>query len=169
MEELFREISPAEITGNVFERIGKQWMLITAGREESFNTMTASWGSMGILWGKNVAFVFVRDHRHTFKFMEENEFYTLSFYGEEYREALQICGTLSGRDVNKPEKAGLTPAYDEKTTWFNEAEMVITCRKLYRHKIDPNELVDSSITGIYPQNDYHYMYVGEIERVKVKK
>ena len=89
--------------------IGKQWMLVTAGTSEKFNTMTASWGGLGWLWNKPVAFVFIRPERYTHGFIEASDCMTLSFYGEEYREALKICGTKSGRDIDKVAATGLTP------------------------------------------------------------
>ena len=104
----FRTITPEEFSGNPFTLIGRDWMLVTAANPgdglrggEDYNTMTASWGGMGILWGKPVAFVFVRPQRHTFSFTEKNDRLTLSFFGPEYREALNFCGTKSGRDCDK--------------------------------------------------------------------
>ena len=95
----FREIDPKELTGNPFERIGSQWMLVTAGDQNRYNTMTASWGGLGVMWGKNVAYTVIRPQRYTYEFMESNDTYTLSFYGKEYKTALNFCGSKSGRDV----------------------------------------------------------------------
>ncbi len=89
----FIELDPSEITGNVFDRIGKEWMLITAGKPEKYNTMTASWGGLGVLWNANVSFAFVRPSRYTFEFLEREKYYTLSFLGLSQRRALQICGS----------------------------------------------------------------------------
>ncbi|MCD8186883.1 MAG: flavin reductase, partial [Rikenellaceae bacterium] len=74
-----------------------------------FNTMTASWGAMGFLWNKPVAFVFVRPERYTFEFMEEYSAFTLSFMGKDQRHALKVCGSQSGRDSDKIADAGLKP------------------------------------------------------------
>lgn len=87
----FIELDPSEITGNVFDRIGKEWMLITAGKPEKYNTMTASWGGLGVLWNANVSFAFVRPSRYTFEFLEREKYYTLSFLGLSQRRALQIA------------------------------------------------------------------------------
>ena len=87
----FREISPKDSNAeNVFNKIGKQWMLITAKNGEEVNTMTASWGTLGILWGKPVAICYIRPQRHTFHIVEESNRLSLSFLSENYREALKI-------------------------------------------------------------------------------
>ena len=114
MNAFLKEIKPANIKDNPFKLIGGDWMLITAGTKESFNTMTASWGGLGVLWDKEVAFAFVRPTRHTFGFMEKSPVFTLSFFAEQYRPALEFCGAHSGRDVNKIAQTGLTPAFGEE-------------------------------------------------------
>ncbi len=147
---------------NIFKLIGEDWMLITSGNINSFNTMTASWGGMGILWNKPVSYIFIRPTRHTYGFIEKNNSYTLSFFSEKYRKALTLCGTKSGRDINKAKEAGLTPEETEGgTVYFKEARLVFACRKLYFHDIDPSHFLDGSIQKMY-NNDYHRMYVGEI-------
>jgi flavin reductase (DIM6/NTAB) family NADH-FMN oxidoreductase RutF len=172
MNNDFKSIQPAEIDDNPFHLIDKDWMLITAGNNEShetFNTMTASWGGLGILWHKNVNFCFVRPTRYTYEFMEKHELYTLSFFGEKYREALNICGTLSGKDTDKVTKAGLTPFQPHPgAVAFEQARLVMVCRKLYYQDLDPACFLDPSLEKNYPQKDYHRMYVGEIIAVKRK-
>ncbi|MDR0917414.1 MAG: flavin reductase [Oscillospiraceae bacterium] len=165
----FIEIKPEAIPGNVFDMVGREWMLITAGTPDSFNTMTASWGALGVLWGRNTAMCFVRPQRYTHEFMEQNEYYTLSFYAEEYRPQLVVCGGTSGRDVDKVEltnfKAQPTP---EGAVYFREAKLVIVCRKLYDEPFKPENFRVPDIDGaIYPTHDYHRMYVGEIVRVLI--
>ena len=164
----FIEISPYEIDDNVFKCIGKDWMLITAGDENNFNTMTASWGGLGVLWRKNVSFSFVRKHRHTYGFVENSGTFTLSFFDEEYRDALNICGTKSGRDCDKVKVSGLTPEFIDGTPTFKEARLVLVCKKLYIHDIDPNNFIDMNVNELYPAKDYHRMYIGEILKVLKK-
>ena len=78
----FTEIDVKSINDNMFKSIGQDWMLITSGEKEKFNTMTASWGGVGVLWNKNVTFAFIRPQRYTFDFMEKNDYYSLSFFNQ---------------------------------------------------------------------------------------
>lgn len=167
---LFREANIEEIRESAPKIIGQDWMLITAGNDSSFNTMTASWGTLGHLWNKNVALMFVRPQRYTFEFTEREEYFTLSFFNEEYRQALNICGTKSGRNTNKVAEAGLTPyALPDGTMTFEQARMVLVCKKLYAEFFDPKAFVDTSLVGkIYPTSDFHKMYVGEIVKAYKK-
>jgi len=165
MKGSLNAIKPQQIPDNVFKLIGEDWMLITAGTPERFNTMTASWGGMGILWGKEVCWCVIRPHRYTYQFMEAAERFTLSFFEERYREALNICGTKSGRDTDKVAASGLTPAQTESgAIYFAEARLVIECKKIYSHDIDPRHFLDPDIASNYPKKDYHRMYLGEIVR-----
>lgn len=109
-----REISVSELKDNMFDAIGKEWMLVTAGTPEKFNMMTASWGGTGILWGKPVAFIFIRPERYTYEFIEKGDKLTLSFLGEAHREIHKICGSQSGRDIDKVAASGLKPYVTEE-------------------------------------------------------
>lgn len=161
---MLRKIDVKEISGNPFTRIGDQWMLITAGTKDNCNTMTASWGGLGVLWGKPVATIFVRPQRHTYQFTEENDWFTLSFLKEDYREALKLCGTRSGRDMDKFAAAGITVAGEEEKPYVAEAELVLVCRKVYWDDIEPGNFLDGEIDHkCYPTHDYHRMYIGVIE------
>ncbi|MDR1406310.1 MAG: flavin reductase [Prevotellaceae bacterium] len=167
----FTPIDSKEIPGNIVQVMSRDWMLITAGTQENFNTMTASWGALGHLWGKPVAFCFVRPQRYTFEFTEAQDYFTLCFFEEQYREALQICGTLSGRDVNKVEKAGLTPRFLQSgNVAFEEARLIIECRKIYADFFDIGKFITGEIpSSIYPSGDFHKMYIGEIVNVWEKQ
>ncbi len=166
----FHEISPEALGENVFDLIGKQWMLITAGDDKDVNTMTASWGGMGVLWGKNVCFIFVRPQRYTFGFLEKTEGFTLSFFEESHRKALELCGSKSGRDLDKIAAAGLTKAWcGEQRPAFEEAKLVVACRKLYYQDLIPEQFLDPAIDKNYPRKDYHRMYVGAIEACYTKE
>jgi flavin reductase (DIM6/NTAB) family NADH-FMN oxidoreductase RutF len=159
----FKTIDPATMKDNVFELIGDGWMLVTAGNADAFNTMTASWGGMGVIWGKKVCFCVVRPGRYTYRFMEASESFTLSFFDEPYRKALTYCGSHSGRDVDKVKETGLTPAMDKGGIYFTEARLVMVLKKLYFQDLDPAHFLDPTIDSThYPHKDYHRMYVGEI-------
>jgi flavin reductase (DIM6/NTAB) family NADH-FMN oxidoreductase RutF len=166
----FESLEPLEVEDNVFKLIGQDWMLITAGSVDSFNTMTASWGGLGVLWNKNVCFCVVRPTRYTYNFMEKSNYFTLSFFEEKYRDVLNFFGTHSGRNVNKIEKTGLTPQKGSKgVPFFDEARLVIEARKIYFQDINPGNFLDDSIDDNYPEKDYHRLYIGEIIRVLKKK
>jgi len=172
----FKAINPKELQGNIFELIGEKWFLITAAKKDgSFNTMTASWGSMGIMWNKPIANVVVRPVRHTYEFLEEADYYTLSFFPEEYRKALNILGTRSGRDGDKIKESGLTPfthcdsGKNDKIVYFEEADIIMTCKKLYYQDIDPANFIDRDLDKNYPKKDYHRVYWGEIVKCFVKE
>ena len=153
------------IDENVFKLIGSDWMLLTAGMGKSFNMMTASWGGMGVLWNKPVTYIFVRPTRYTYEFIEKNKTYSLSFFDEKYRKALNLCGTKSGRDIDKVKESGLTPVVSENgIVHFKEAKLVLECTKLYYQDIDPAHFLDPAINKLY-DNDYHRMYIGQIIKI----
>lgn len=163
-----QEWNPEQWDKNVFEAIGKQWMLITAGGEK-VNTMTASWGGMGVLWGKKVVYAFIRPQRYTKEFVDGSDTFSLSFLGEEYRKQLQYLGKASGRDEDKIKISGLTVAREGNTPYFSEAEAVLVCKKLYAQELNPECFVTAGEDEMwYPQKDYHTMYVGEITKLLVK-
>lgn len=163
-----KEINIRDIKISPVELISDGWALLTAGNEEKFNTMTVSWGALGEIWGKDAAFVFVRPQRYTYEFIEKEEFFTLSFYGSEYKDALRLCGSKSGRDIDKAKEVGLTPVFTDSSVTFEQAEYTIVCRKMASQFIDPAGFADASIENNYAKKDYHKVYVGEIIKVYKK-
>ena len=164
---MFRETTMRELNTSPVKMIAEDWALLTAGNLTAFNTMTVSWGGVGELWGKDVAFVFVRPQRYTYEFMENSEYFTLSFFGGEYKKELGICGAKSGRDVDKCKETGLVPTAAENTVTFAQAKTVLVCRKVAFQDIDPKGFLDASIMDTYAAKDYHRMYVGVIEKVLI--
>lgn len=155
---------------DVIDLISKQWMLVTAGTRESYNTMTANWGGIGYLWHRNVAFVFVRPERYTHDFIEREDIFTLSFYPEEYREALTICGTKSGRDIDKAAATGLIPEeLPSGTMTFSQARLTLQCRKLFKTEMKESDFIDRSIVERWygDANGFHTVYIVEIEKIYV--
>lgn len=148
---------------NPFTKIGKEWALVTAGSKAKCNTMTVSWGGVGVIWNKNVVYIFVRDSRYTKEFLDKGDFFSLSFFDETYHPALGYCGAHSGRDENKFEKAGLTPAFRHSIPYPDEANLVLLCRKMAAVPMGEETFIDKSIMkDFYKDNDMHTMYVGEI-------
>ena len=169
MEYKFRTVSAESRNENVFKLFDHDWVLVTAGSLESFNTLTASWGGLGILWEKEVAMVVVRPVRHTFGFMESGTMFTLSAFQEKYRAALRTCGRKSGRDGDKVKEAGLTPVQGlSGGIYFQEARLVYECKKLYAQDFDPDKFLDPRMHVFYPKKDYHRMYIGEIVNVMAR-
>lgn len=163
MEKFFNNIRPEDITDNIFKLIGKDWMLITAGTKDNYNMMTASWGCAGVLWRKPVVIVFIRPQRYTYEFIERQAYFSVSFFTEQHREILNLCGTTTGRDLNKMNVDGLNAIETTNgVICFEEAKMVLECRKIYFDDINPEFFQAFDIEKIYPAKDYHRFYIGEI-------
>lgn len=153
----------SELNENVFELIGKKWMLITAAKEGKSNTMTASWGGLGVMWGKKVAYVVIRPQRYTKEFIDVAESFSLSFLPEKFRKELSYLGSVSGRDEDKIAKAGLSLTYQEEVPYFEESELVLICKKLFVQEFKDESFLDKSILDTwYKAGDDHYLYIAEI-------
>lgn len=171
MSTSFRSVAPASLSDNFFSRIGQDWMLITAEDGDGrLNTMTASWGTAGILWNKPVAVCFIRPQRHTFGIVENTDHLSLSFFPTgEGREALKYCGSKSGRDGDKFAATGLTPAYTaDGVPYIEEANLVLICRKLYADDLKEAKFIDPALLSNYAAGDYHRFYICEIQEALVK-
>lgn len=166
----YDSVKISDLALNPFTKLDKDWALLTAGDKDKLNTMTVSWGGLGVLWGKNTITVYVRPQRYTLGFLQLKDKFSLSFYPKEMKKVLAYCGDVSGRDEDKITGSGLTPYFVDDTVTFEEAEMTFICRKLAESVMDPASFIDSTIDGAnYPDKDYHHIFVGEIERVLVKK
>ena len=166
-----KEISAKELNINPITAIAEGWMLITAGAEAGYNTMTASWGHIGSIWGRRsfgmgTAICYVRPQRYTKEFIDREEYYTLCFFPEEHKEKLGYLGSHSGRDEDKVAKVGLTPVFGEGYTYFAEASLVLVCRKLYQAPLIEEGFVDKSVVDDhYQAKDFHDIYIGEIVKI----
>ncbi|MBU0489794.1 MAG: flavin reductase [Bacteroidetes bacterium] len=159
----FRISSPYDLKINPFQAIGNDWILITAGTPDSFNTMTAAWAGLGVLWKKPVAWIYIRPQRFTYQFTEKYDDFTLCFFPEKFRDALSFCGTHSGRDTDKIAATGLEPiATDKNNIIFAQADIALECRKLFYQDVDNSNFLDPAIEKLYPLKDYHRLYIGEI-------
>lgn len=167
---MFKELDAKTLTVNPFNMIGKDWMLICAGKGNSYNMMTAAWGAFGVIWNRDVCFAFIRPNRYTFSFVEANNYFTLSFFGEDRRDLLKLCGTKSGRDIDKMNLPGLTPVFEEPGyIYFSESALYIATRKIYYQDLDPDHFLDSDIIKNYPEKSFHRCYIGEIIKIGVKE
>lgn len=142
--------------------IGKGALLTATNENGEINTMTVSWGGVGIFWGKEVALVLVRPSRHTFSFMENGTLCTLSFLGEEKKDVLSLCGRYSGRDVDKLSLCGLTYKTVDGACVFDCAKKTLVLKKLYSDTIKPECFIDTPPEVFYKNGDFHTLYVCEI-------
>lgn len=167
----FKKIDISELSFNPFGKIGKEWMLLTGGSMENFNTMTASWGQLGVLWNKNVLTCYIRPSRYTYEYIEKGESFTASFFGEEYRQALSFCGSHSGRDCDKVGETGLTPVETDGCVSFGEADLVLVCRKIYSYDMEKSGFLtnDGIPEQVYGKEPYHRAYIAEITAVYVRQ
>lgn len=162
-----QRIDYTQLELNPFSMIGSESFLLTAGTMNDWNTMTAGWGGLGYIWEEPAAFVFVRESRFTYSFIDRHDRFTLSFFPPEMKDALAFCGTHSGRDTNKAKEAGLTPISLDGAVSFAEANLVFSCRKASKTVIDESSMIDSSILKLYPQHDWHSMFIGFIDGVYI--
>ena len=164
-----KEINYKEIEFNPFTLIGKEWMLVTAGNEQSgCNTMTASWGHLGCLWGNNdpTAVIYLRPSRYTKEFVDREPYFTLCVMDKSFKKQMAYLGSVSGRDEDKIAKAGLTPVFADGSVYFEEAKLVFVCKKIYQAELQESGILYQDIIDKnYPLRDYHTMYVGKIEKI----
>ena len=163
----FREINVKEIKENFIKNIADEWMLIAAGDEGGYNMMTASWGFVGEMWGSDTVIAAVRPQRYTMEFIDKNDYFTLSFYGDK-KDIHKVCGSLSGRDVNKTELTALTPVFTDNTIYFDEARLVIICKKQYVAPLKEEGFLDKEVLDKWYNGDLHNMIFGKIEKVFIK-
>ncbi len=149
---------------NPFTKIGSDWMLITAGDKEKANTMTASWGGFGVLWGKNVAYIFVRESRYTKEFLDKKDTFSLTFF-EGHKMDLKYLGAVSGRNEDKLANAHLTLNYAGDIPFIDEGNLIFLCKKLSATPITTEQFCDPSVAEFYKNGDFHTMYVGEITQI----
>ena len=164
-----KEINIRELKDNFVKMISNDWALLTAGKSDNFNTMTVSWGGIGELWNKDVCFVFVRPQRYTYEFMEKNNHFSLSFFGGEHKKELGVCGSKSGRDIDKTAETGFLPIDLGEAVGFEQAKVNVVLKKLAYQDMKPDGFIDETIINNYANNDFHRIYVGEIVKVIVEE
>ena len=151
-----------EFNTEIFGLFKKRWGLVTVGDEKKFNTMTVSWGGLGTIWGKPVATVYVRTSRYTHEFMDNYEYFTVSFYPEDKKKILGVLGSKSGRDIDKMHDSGLTPVKAGESMTFKEAEATIVCKKLFKQRMELSNIPQDIIEQYYSTDAPHDMYIGEV-------
>lgn len=168
--DTMKEIKPEELKENPFTLISKDWFLVTAEKDGKVNTMTAAWGGLGFIWGKNAVTIYIRNSRYTKDFLDAGDTFSLCVMPESCRKELVYCGKASGRDEDKVAKCGFTVEHKGKTPYFKEARMVLNCRKMFVQEMKEESFTDKApVTEFYGDNDWHVMYIAEIESVLVKE
>ena len=175
---MFKEIDYKDLKINPMTMFGEDWMALTAGNEnKGYNSMCIAWGHMGTVWERDshanrlpTVTCFVRPQRYTKDFLDREELFTVSHFPSAMKKTLGYIGSHSGRDGDKIKDAGLTPIFDGGATYFEEADMVFVCRKLYQAPLVESGFVDNGLIDFnYPEKDYHEMYIGEIIKVLIKE
>ncbi len=165
----FHSVEPKKFEVSPFKLIGSDWLLITARKGDKVNTMTASWGGLGVMWGKNVAYAVIRPQRYTKEFVDEADTFSLTFFDASFKKTLGYLGTVSGRYEDKIANSGLTLTDCEGTPFFEEAHTALICRKLFTQQYGEQNFLDTSITGRwYPEKDFHFLFIAEIEHILVR-
>lgn len=164
----FKEVNIKDLKENFIKDIADEWMLISAGNRDKYNMMTASWGFMGEMWGADTAIAMVRPQRYTMELINENDYFSLSFYGDN-KDIHKICGKMSGRDTDKQKLTGLTPVFESGTVYFSQARLVIICRKQYCAPLQADGFCDREVLSKNYNNDLHNMIFGKIEKVLINK
>ena len=165
---MFKTIDPKAFVLSPVQKIGDEWLLITAGDKSAFNTMTASWGALGVMWNRPAATCYIRPNRYTYTLIEKHDIYTLCFFDDNCKPALSLLGKKSGRDGDKIAEAGLTPVCDEQTgaMYFEEARTVIFVKKMFYSDLKDGSFCDESVLSHYSEtNPMHRMYIGEILKI----
>ncbi len=168
--KIFKELSPENFDQSPFRVIGNEWMLVTAQKEDKVNTMTASWGGLGVMWAKNVSFVVIRPQRYTKEFIDSSDMFSLSFFDNSFKKQLGYLGSVSGRDEDKISKAQLTLRHEGNVSYFDEAKVVIICKKLYAQEYKPECFIDTELNSkFYPTSDHHTLYISEVTKILVRE
>ncbi|MGL5437901.1 MAG: flavin reductase family protein [Lachnospiraceae bacterium] len=165
----FHEVNAKEFNQSPFKLIGSEWMLITAEKDGKVNTMTASWGGVGVMWATDVAYAVIRQSRYTKEFIDAADSFSLSFLDHQtYAKELGYLGSVSGRDEDKIAKMNLHVGHEGDVPYIAEASKVIICKKMFAQTMKPENFVDMEIGAkFYGDKDYHEMYIGGIEKIMV--
>ena len=167
----YREITPSALNLSPFKLIGDDWMLITVkdtGKESGANVMTASWGGMGVLWNTPVATIYVRPQRYTYSLLEKGDDLSLCFPGEKYRKAMGLCGSRSGRDLDKIKECGLETETVDGVPVIDDSEVIMLCKKLYADDLNEEKFIDKEHLSHY-NGDFHRFYILEIKKILIKE
>lgn len=151
-----------QVVQNVHTLLQERWAVISAGSLKDFNCMTIAWGTIGVLWVKPIITVYIKPSRHTYGYIEKNEYFGISFFEEQYKPDLIVLGTKSGRNCNKIAGTKLTPRETNNIVTYDEAKITFVCRKIYAQDIEVNKVPEEVRQKYYEVEVPHRMYIGEI-------
>ena len=170
MDRKFFEITPDEFNYSAFKLIAKDWLQITAKADGRVNTMTASWGGVGQMWGKNAAYIFIRPQRFTKTLVDKTELLTLQVLPEALRQVNSYFGKASGFNEDKIKESGVTVLEQEGHVYFEQSDVIMFCRKMYVQELKKECFTDTdNIDKWYKDGDFHTMYVVEIEKLLISE
>ena len=162
----FKSVDPYLFSADIFEKIGKEWFLLTAADASGkHNGMTASWGGVGVLWNMPVCFLFVRKNRYTHGFIGKGSALTLSFLSEKEREALYLYGKRSGRDTDKEKESRLHPFRIGGGVSYEEAKLIITATPLYESELTEEGFYRADEKIFYEKEPYHTVFICRIDEI----
>ena len=163
-----KEIKAVDVKDNVIEQFDFKNALACARKDNSFNMCSIGWGSIGVLWSKQVMTIYVKPIRYTSLFLDNDDYFTVTFFNDDVNDRIiKICGTCSGKDTNKVEKANLKPIYLENGVSFEGYKRIYVCKKIYQDQFKKECFVNSKeiIKKYYDTEQCHNIYVGEIIKV----
>lgn len=166
-----RELHIADVSEKVIKQLPKG-AFITVKNGDKINTMTIGWATFGRVWNKPVVTAMVRYSRFTHNVIKDADSFTISFsMDDSLKEALALCGTKSGRDMDKFNESNITPEYipEVESPYIGEGDLHIVCKIVYRQPMDPDAVSEEIKKQWYKDDDYHVIYYGEIVKVLAKE
>lgn len=153
----------------------KKGILITTKNDDKINSMTISWGQLGIVWNRLIFTAYIRQGRFTHEILKKTNEFTINIpMNEKAGKILSYCGTKSGRDYHKVKELGLTPVYGENISvpGIKELPLTLECRLIYSQLQDKNLIPEFLKQEFYPRDvhesfhglnkNFDTMFMGEI-------
>lgn len=168
---MYKKIKYNEYSKEMLEQLPKGAFL-TVKSKDKLNTMTIGWGNIGYIWNKPIFIVAIRYSRYTYEMIENSNEFTVSVpLKVDMKNELSVCGTKSGREIDKFKELNLTTREGNKvkTPIIDECDLHYECKIVYKQAMEPG-LLDQDIKDLkYKENDYHVLYYGEIVDSYIEK
>lgn len=170
---MYKEIEVYDYMNHILKQL-KKGVLLTTKKDGKVNTMTISWGKIGIEWSKLIFCVYVRQNRQTHTMLDSGEFTINIPYNQSVGKILGYCGTKSGKDTDKIKDLDLTlvDGREVSAPAIKELPLTLECKIIYKQLQDSTAIPDAFKEEFYPQDissdfcgankDYHTMFYGEI-------